>query len=638
MTLTAVHTRVRITLLLALVAGGARFASGQISVSPSSINFGSVAVNVQGFAMRVTLTNNTSSRVSLTSISFGIPQYSLSTGLPMQSIPANGSAQFAFLFLATTPGTYNSTATFYINNAPGPVVQLSATAFTTTAVATLSASALDLGTVNMGSTSGQPVTVTNSAPPGSDSVTILGVVSYYQPFSAAGPATPVVLAPGQSATYVANFSPLVSGPTTGSLTFCYDVLPCSGLDLTATGAVPAALSITSYPVLPWATRGFPYQANLAATGGTPPYTYSLVSGKLPSGLSLSSSGAFSGTISSKALVGTFIVTVQVTDSSSPNQTATQQVTVTVDHPTGANCSITSVNVPNTSTPIVDLMDLGAGTYQGQQGGLYPNGTNTDPDPHHSDGVAIAQSIAAMPGPYVMISIGQSASEQAFNQLIEEYNADPERNPSLIVVDGAEGGGTANSWTKKSSGFWTQLISYSLPSAGVTASQVVAAWVNDVNSQQGATFPGDAQELQANYEAIAQLLLQFFPNIKMMFFSSMNYTGYSQGITNTLPEPQAFESAFGAKWAIQDQINGNPKLNYNSANGPVLAPWMGWGFYYWGNGLIPRSDGITWSCQDLDSDGLHPAPPLGHIKIADYLLNWFKTADLSAPWFVVAGAQ
>jgi len=633
----------KVTFVLSLLTLGVGRASAQVTVSPTSVSFGSVALNVLGYAPRVTLTNHFTSKVSLTGITFGLPQYSVNTGLPQQTLAPGQSVQFGFIFLARKAGTYNSTITFNIQGQAGVPLSVSATGFNTRAAATLSATALDFGTVNLGSTSSsQPVTVTNTgtaalsiaaADNGADGNHLLGI--YHQPFSYTGPAPPATLQPGQSATYQIAFSPVVVGPTTSTLTFCYSVLPCNAVDFTGTGASPTSgLNITSYPTLPSATQGFAYQANVTALGGKAPYRFRVQSGSMPPGLTINgTTGAITGTVTSTATVGAYTFTVQAQDNSSPRLNATQMVTLNVSAPTGANCAVTSVNVPNTSTPIVDLMDLGTGTYQGQEGGLYPYGSNIDPDPHHSDGVAIAEGLAAMPAPYVLISIGESASQQPFEEFITQANADPEKNSNLVIVDGAEGGATANIWMQSTSAYWDELINYSLPFAGVNSNQVVAAWVDDVNSQQGATFPGDAQTLQGAYETIAQLLLQKFPNIKLMLFSSLNYSGYSQGINTTLNEPQSYESAFGAKWAIQDQINGAANLNYDSANGPVLAPWMGWSFYYWGNGLIPRSDGITWSCQDLNSDGLHPSDPLGHIKIGQYLLDWFKTSDLTAPWFV-----
>jgi len=652
MSLRSKEVRLKLVLVVALFAVGVRGASAQITASPSSIKFGMVAVNVPGTSVLVTIKNQYSYSVNLTGITFSLPEYNVYTGLPIQTIPAHSSvSEFGFIFLASQPGVYNGTINFNFvaqGQKQTVTVTATATAFTTTAVATLSTSSMNFGNLGLGRTStAQTVTVTNTGGP--DSIKISAVDAYYEPFAVTGPATPVTLAAGQSATYQVTFSPLIVGPTTATLTFCYNNLPCNAVDLTGTGLMQNKLAITNFPTFPYATQGFAYQANMAAVGGKPPYIFRITQGSMPAGLAMATNGAITGTVNSGDAVGNYAFTVQVQDSTMPKrQTMTANLNIVVDVPPGGQCNGTSVDVGGSSNPIVDLMQLGTGTYcpsgsncstcpfgENCQGGLYPDGSNTDPDPHHSDGVAIAQAIQPINGKYVMISLGESASQQPFEQLITEAAADPEvNNPNLVLVDGAEGGATANYWALKSSVYWTELLNYSLPFAGVTPDQVVAAWVSDVNSSTSASFPSDATTLQGNYESIAQNLLTFFPNIKMMFFSSINYTGYSN--TTTLPEPQGFESAFGAKWAIEDQIDGNPALNYNSANGPVLAPWMGWSFYYWGNGLIPRPDGITWSCQDLNTDGLHPANPWGHIKISQYLLDWFKNSDLTTPWFVKSG--
>jgi hypothetical protein len=85
------------------------------------------------------------------------------------------------------------------------------------------------------------------------------------------------------------------------------------------------LTITTYNPNP-ATPGIGYSYQLQAYGGTTPYTWSLASGSLPSGLGLSSSGLISGTTSS---AGNYAFTAKVVDSSSPQQVATQPMTIYV---------------------------------------------------------------------------------------------------------------------------------------------------------------------------------------------------------------------------------------------------------------------------------------------------------------------
>src|SRR5207237_9901200 len=69
-----------------------------------------------------------------------------------------------------------------------------------------------------------------------------------------------------------------------------------------------------------------YSAMLAASGGTPPYTWSVASGALPAGLALNpSSGAITGTPTDGP--GTF--TVRVTDSASPPQAASKPLSIAI---------------------------------------------------------------------------------------------------------------------------------------------------------------------------------------------------------------------------------------------------------------------------------------------------------------------
>ena len=81
--------------------------------------------------------------------------------------------------------------------------------------------------------------------------------------------------------------------------------------------------------LPPATIGLPYSQTLTASGGTPPYVWSVVSGAPPNGIALSpSAGVLSGT---PTLSGTVTFTVMVTDSTAIGaQTAIERFDLTVE--------------------------------------------------------------------------------------------------------------------------------------------------------------------------------------------------------------------------------------------------------------------------------------------------------------------
>lgn len=70
--------------------------------------------------------------------------------------------------------------------------------------------------------------------------------------------------------------------------------------------------------------GVPYSGLVSATGGTPPYTFALVAGTLPNGLTLSANGTLSGT---PTKVGAFAVSIRGTDSSGVTGTLNSTITI-----------------------------------------------------------------------------------------------------------------------------------------------------------------------------------------------------------------------------------------------------------------------------------------------------------------------
>ncbi|MGI8745483.1 MAG: putative Ig domain-containing protein [Bryobacteraceae bacterium] len=84
----------------------------------------------------------------------------------------------------------------------------------------------------------------------------------------------------------------------------------------AGGTGPGPLMITTGSNLPAATVSIAYAATLAASGGTPPYTWA-ANGALPPGLSLTSTGVLTGVPSS---VGNYTLAATVTDSAGQTQT------------------------------------------------------------------------------------------------------------------------------------------------------------------------------------------------------------------------------------------------------------------------------------------------------------------------------
>jgi uncharacterized repeat protein (TIGR03806 family) len=101
--------------------------------------------------------------------------------------------------------------------------------------------------------------------------------------------------------------------------------------------IVTSLAVTTTSLPNWTVNFAGYSQTLAASGGTPGYTWSLSSGTLPTGLTLSSGGVLSGT---PTAANTVSFTVQVTDST--GATATKAFTVTIN----SALSITTSSLPN----------------------------------------------------------------------------------------------------------------------------------------------------------------------------------------------------------------------------------------------------------------------------------------------------
>jgi len=288
-----------------------------------------------------------------------------------------------------------------------------------------------------------------------------------------------------------------------------------------------------------------------------------------------------------------------------------------------------------------LTEMGKGEYKGSPGGLYPDGVNERPAAHEKAGLALAQQVQpldedgkpAKDGKIVLLSVGMSNTTQEFSMFQQLANKDKDKNPRLVLVDGAQGGMTAaviqDREHPRGKQFWNT-VDERLKKAGASQAQVQVAWLKEADAGPNEGFPKYARKLQAELTNIVQLMHQRFPNLKLVYLSSRIFGGYAKTLLN--PEPYAYESAFAVKWLIERQIQGDASLNFNPARGTVKAPWLSWGPYLWANGKTKRTDGLFWTEDDLSSDGTHPSPT-GRRKAAEQLLHFF-TNDLTAkPWFL-----
>ncbi len=110
-----------------------------------------------------------------------------------------------------------------------------------------------------------------------------------------------------------------------------------GVPAIARAADPLTVSTAS---LGGGQVGTAYTQTLAATGGTTPYAWTVTTGTLPAGLTLSTAGVIAGT---PTTVGTASFTVQAADAATPALTATKALTIAV---TAAPLAIGTASLPD----------------------------------------------------------------------------------------------------------------------------------------------------------------------------------------------------------------------------------------------------------------------------------------------------
>jgi hypothetical protein len=277
-------------------------------------------------------------------------------------------------------------------------------------------------------------------------------------------------------------------------------------------------------------------------------------------------------------------------------------------------------------------------YKGEDGGLYGEGRN-EPSAAH---LKIARSEAAkiepldaggMPatdGAIGLVSISMSNATMEFSRFKELADADTKRSPNVTIVDCAQGGQAMAQWVDPQGPAWME-ADRRLEVAKVSPKQVQVVWVKLANILPTGELTDHGKKLQKDTTVVVQNAKARFPNLRIAFLSSRIYGGWTTVPLN--PEPYAYEGAFVVRWLIQDQLKGDPSLNYDPAKGPVKAPLLLWGPYLWADGTTPRKrDGLIYAARDFEVDGAHPSES-GRQKVANLLLTFFQTDSLARTWYL-----
>jgi hypothetical protein len=290
----------------------------------------------------------------------------------------------------------------------------------------------------------------------------------------------------------------------------------------------------------------------------------------------------------------------------------------------------------TSVGFKPLIDMTAeDRYKGEDGGLYGGGKNTPPESHQK--LAEAESAKIQPldangkpsdnGLIGLISISMSNATQEFSMFKRIADADEAKSAKVRVVDCAQGGQAMAEWVSPDATPWRNAANI-LSNAKLNPKQVQVVWIKLANKGPRGDLQEHGKKLEQDTLAVIQNAKAKFPNLRVAYLSSRIYGGYATGNLN--PEPYAYESAFVVRWLLQDQIKGDRELA--ATGSAVKAPVLLWGPYFWADGMNPRSDKLIYTREDLAGDGTHPSEQ-GRRKVAEQILEFFKTDELAKQWFV-----
>jgi hypothetical protein len=289
------------------------------------------------------------------------------------------------------------------------------------------------------------------------------------------------------------------------------------------------------------------------------------------------------------------------------------------------------------TGLTPLCDMGAAVrYKEQDGGLYGAGRNDPPRAHQQAADAALKQITPLgadgkpspTGKIVFISLGMSNAAGEFMIFKELADKDPDKSPTVAILNGAVGGAGVRSWTKPQGGTWLE-VDKRLKEANLTPAQVQVAWIKHAEPmpEPDKAVLQYAKEVRDDIAKTVPIMRSRFPNLRIAYLSSRTYGGFNAvGRRRVNPEPFAYETAFAVRWVILDQING---ADHPYDRSPVLL----WGPYLWADGVNARKDGLTWVRNDFTNDGVHPTRDTGGRKVADLLLKFFKENPNAKPWFV-----
>jgi Putative Ig domain len=326
-----------------------------VSAAPLTFTVTDSSSPSQTKSLNLTLTISASGTAPLTVTTTTFPNGQVGAAYSATLTATGGTTPYTWTLTAGTlpAGLSLNAGTGVITGTPTAAANATPLTFTVTdSSSPVQTQAVSL-TLTISASGTAPLTVTTTALPNgqvgtsySATLTATGGTTPYSWALTAG-TLPAGLSLNASTGAISGTPTAAASATPLSFTVTDSSSPAQNKAVNLTLSISAAATLTiSTSSLPNGQEGTAYTATLSATGGTAPYKWSLTSGTLPAGLTLSQSGTVTGTPSATA--NATPLTFSISDSSTPVETGSatlalniSPMTITVSvSPTQAGIAIT----------------------------------------------------------------------------------------------------------------------------------------------------------------------------------------------------------------------------------------------------------------------------------------------------------
>ena len=185
----------------------------QLTPSTTSLSFGNQTLNASS-TQSVTLTNTGNAAVSISQVNVTGSGFTLNGSAPLVTLSAGQAASFSVTFAPTVAGNAAGSASV-ISTAANSPLSISLAGVGVQPQISVAPSIVSFGTVTVGQTSSQTITLNN---PGTANLNITQIAGPGTGFGLNGLTLPLTLAPGKSTAFTVSFTPTSGTNSAGGLT------------------------------------------------------------------------------------------------------------------------------------------------------------------------------------------------------------------------------------------------------------------------------------------------------------------------------------------------------------------------------------------------------------------------------------